>query len=141
MPDISQLTGLNFNTADIINSIIGISFIADYGIIDQVNSDKTINVSHAVMSVLRNGKDLPVTTTKNIEVLWPASANFGMKWPLKAGDGVLLIGLRNFIDTTKSIKKPTNGPTEFMHYTQDTMKAIPLQSVDSPKNTIEITRR
>jgi len=137
--DISELSGLQYNLANVIDSRINSTFFADYGIVNQVNNDKTIDVVHATLMVLINGVSLPQTQTTGIEVLYPASDSFGMKWPLAQGDGVLLIGLKHFVETTNGIQQPANAPTEHLHYTQDTMKAIPLQSVTSPKVKIEVT--
>ncbi len=136
--DISELSGLQYNLANVIDSRINSTFFADYGIVKQVNSDKTINVVHSTLMVLINGVTLPQTETSNIEVIFPASASMGMKWPIAAGDGVLLIGLKHYVESTANIQQPVNAPTEFLHYTQDTMKAIPLQTVSSPKVLIEV---
>jgi hypothetical protein len=134
--DISGIAGYPYNLKDIILSNIGASFFADYGIIDAVNSDNTINVIHAAIPVSINGDVMDVNKTNNIEVLYPASTAFGMNWPLAKGDGVLLVGLKDYVDTTNGIVEPTEAPKVFMHYVQNTMKAIPLQSVTAPKITI-----
>lgn len=136
---LSQLTGLNYNQSDIIRSIINSLFMSDYGIVKKVNPDKTIDVTHAVMGSLINGVSMGLTETRNVEVLFPASAAFGQSWPIAVGDGVLLIGLRNSIASTESIKEPTAPPNEFLHYSQNTMKAIPLQTVSSPKVIINVS--
>lgn len=136
---LSQLTGLQYNDRDVIESLIGQSFFADYGVITKINADKTVNVTHAVMMQLIDGTALPVTKTNNIEVIYPASASAGLAWPMTVGDGVLLIGLKNYVKSTANIQAPTAPPSEFPHYTQNTMKAIPLQSVSAPKFQIKIT--
>jgi hypothetical protein len=136
---LSQLTGLNYSQSDIVRSIINQTYIIDYGIVKTINSDKTIDVTHAVKSVLINGVDMPVTVTKNIEVLFPASYEFGIKWPMKTGDGVILLGLKDAVAETSGIVEPTNAPGEFLHYCQNTMKAIPLQAVSSPKVSLDVS--
>lgn len=136
--NITPIAGYPYNLKDVILSNIGASFFADYGIVNAVNSDKTINVVHATIPVLINGTTLPATQTYNVEVLYPASGSFGMNWELQAGDGVLLIGLKDYVETTKDIAEPTEAPNIFMHYVQNTMKAIPLQSVTAPKVTINV---
>ncbi len=136
--EINPLASFPYNDLDIIKSVIGATFFADYGIITKVNSDDTINVTHSALAVLINGTILPKTETYNVEVIYPASASFGQNWPLAVGDGVLLIGLKNYVDTTNGIIEPTEAPTAFPHYTQNTMKAIPLQSVTAPKITINV---
>lgn len=136
--EITSTTSLPYNFRDVVKSIIGGTFFSDYAIISAVNSDETINVVHSTLPVKINGKILNKRETRNIEVLYPASASFGQKWPLSIGDGVLLIGLKNYVDTTNGIVEPTEAPTSFPHYTQNTMKAIPLQSVTAPKVTINV---
>jgi hypothetical protein len=138
MTEINPIASFPYNDLDIIKSVIGATFFADYGIISQVNDDDTINVTHSALAVLINGTVLPKTETYNVEVLYPASAAFGQKWPLAVGDGVLLIGLKNYVETTNGIAEPEEAPTSFPHYTQNTMKAIPLQSVTAPKVTIVV---
>ena len=136
--DISQISGFVSNDRDVIQSVISQTFFADYAIVDSVNSDKTINVVHSALPVLINGVVLPQTKTNKVEVLYPASASMGLKWELAKGDGVLLIGMKDYVPTTNGIAEPTKAPEAFLHYTQNTMKAIPLQSVTSPKVYIQI---
>jgi len=136
---ISELSGLNYTQSDILRSVVNSAFIADYGIVKQVNSDKTINVTHAVQGQLINGASMANTETRNVEVIFPASASFGQTWPIAVGDGVLLIGLRDAVPSTSGIQAPTAPPNEFLHYNQNTLKAIPLQTVSSPKVTINVT--
>lgn len=129
---IDQNAGLQYNIGDIIRQNIGASFIVDYGIVTTVNSDKTVNVVHAVMMEYINGDAAPTTNTNNVEVLFPASASFGQTWPIAVGDGVLLVGLKNIVPSTSGITGPTSTISEYAHYVQDTMKAIPLQTVANP---------
>jgi hypothetical protein len=136
--DITQLSGVQYNESDVIRSIIDQCFIVDYGVVTAVNNDKTVNVTHAVMGKLINGVSLPATKSKNIEVLYPASSAFGIDWPINVGDGVLLVGLKDFVKSTNGIQAPTSPPDEFIHYTQEALKAIPLQSI-APHIKIHIT--
>ena len=133
---LNVLDGMPVNEVDIIHSIIDSSFFADYGIVSTVNSDDTINVTHATLPVYYDGNALEKRETYNVEVIYPAGYNMGIKWPIKVGDGVLLIGLKNYIESTNGILEPTDKPDVSVHYTQNTMKAIPLQSVTAPKITI-----
>ena len=94
---------------------------------------------------------LPPTITNGVELLFPQSASFGMKWPIAVGDPVLLIGLKDFIPKTASVQASADGvrPPIFSHFKQETMKAIPLnggvstpavtQVVDSSNNLIVST--
>ena len=138
MNAINELAGLQYNMGDIIRQTIAASFICDYGIVKAVNSDKTVDVTHAVQGQYIDGTNMPVTVTKSVEVVFPGSAGLAITWPIAVGDGVLLVGLKNFVNSTKSIQPPTNPPTEFPHYNQDTLKAIPLQNIASPAFTINV---
>lgn len=138
MSDISQLMGFRYNQRDIIESVIDSRFFADYGIVDKDNGDGTVDVVHATLPVLIDGTVQNANKTSKVELLYPASASFGIKWPIAQGDGVLLIGLKDYVSTSKDIQQPTEAPQEFLHYVQNTMKAIPLQQVEAPKVFIEI---
>ena len=132
MSDITQLAGLQYNLGDIIRQNINAAFIVDYGVVTAVNSDKTVNVTHSALLTYINGDIAKPTTTNNVEVLFPASASFGQTWPIAKGDGVLLVGLKNPVMTTEGIEAPTQPLSEYPHYVQDTLKAIPLQTVANP---------
>ena len=129
---ITVLAGLQNNAVDVIRQTIALSFIADYGIVQTVNADKTVDVVHAVQGEYIDGTPMSPTVTRSVEVIFPGSASFAQTWPIAKGDGVLLVGLKNFVMTTKDIEAPQNPPKEFPHYSQDTIKAIPLQNVSSP---------
>jgi len=141
---ITVLAGLQYNQGDIIRQTIAASFIADYGIVKAVNSDKTIDVTHAVQGAYIDGTNMPVTVTRSVEVIFPGSSGMALTWPIAVGDGVLLIGLKQFVKATKSLNVPSgqigqNSPLkEFPHYNQDTLKAIPLQNVSSPKVSLTV---
>ncbi len=138
MNDITPLAELQFDGGDKIRGYIGAAFFADYGIVTAVNSDKTVNVTHAVMMEYINGDPAPLTTTNNVEVLFPASASFGQTWPIAVGDGVLLIGLKNKLLKTQGVQIPQAPRSEHPHYVQDTLKAIPLQTVANPAFQINV---
>ncbi len=123
MSDISQLQGSQFDFNMLINSIVNAKYICDYGVVISVNSNKTVNVTHAVIGELIDGTRLQPTQTNNIEVIFPSSASFGMNWTISVGDKVLLIGLQN----TMSVQDPFPiNPIDFIHYGQNQLKAIPL---------------
>jgi len=135
---INELAGLQYNLGDIIRQTIAASFIADYGIVKAVNSDKTVDVTHAVQGQYIDGTPASLTVTRGVEVVFPGSASFSQTWPTAVGDGVLLIGLKNYVQTTKGIQPPSGPPNEFPHYSQDTLKAIPLQNIASPAFTFAV---
>jgi len=129
---INELAGLQYNLSDIIRQTISNTYIVDYGIVKTVNADKTVDVTHAVQGEYIDGTPMSLTVTRSVEVIFPGSAGMAITWPIAVGDGVLLVGLKQFVKSTNGIAVPSNPPKEFPHYNQDTLKAIPLQNVTSP---------
>ena len=80
---------MSLSEQDLITAILQSFFIVDYGYINKVNADKTVNVTHAAKSVMIDGTELPETTTDNVEVLTLSGAGFSIKWDYKAADKVL----------------------------------------------------
>lgn len=113
------------NEADIIRALLNSYFIVDYGYINKVNPDKTVNVTHAAKPVTTDGKELPETTTDNVEVLTISGAGFSIQWDYKAKDKVLLLGLKDYIPKVGSVEM-AEVPKAFIHYTRSNLKAIPL---------------
>jgi hypothetical protein len=134
--------GLYLSERDIILSIINSRFIIDYGSVTQDNGDGTVNVQHAVpMTPKYPTKDwipLSPTITKNVEVLYISGGQFSTNFKVTVGDPVLLVGLKDFVQNTKSIN---NQPlTVFNHYNQNTLKAIPLAGSNAnAKGQINVT--
>lgn len=118
-----QATGLS--ERDLITNILNSFFIVDYGYINKVNGDKTVNVTHSAKPVLLDGTELPETTTDNVEVLTISGAGFAIQWDYKAGDKVLLLGLKDYVPRVKNVKK-ADVPKAFIHYDRATIKALPL---------------
>ena len=135
---INELAGLQYNLGDIIRQTIASSFIIDYGIVKAVNSDKTVDVTHAVRGQYIDGTAVPLTVSTAVEVIFPGSASAAITWPISVGDGVLLVGLKQFVSSTNGIQIPSQPPSDFPHYNQETLKAIPLQNVASPAFTIAV---
>ncbi len=118
---------------DVLLSIIRDQFFSDYGIVTAVTGNKTVDVQHAVLSVTRPGivapaRVLPAIVTKNVELLFPVMAGLSISGTVQAGDGVLLIGLRDLVPSTSGLTEPAQPP-EFWHYSQQTLKAIPLSAI------------
>ena len=113
------------NEADIIRALLNSYFIVDYGYINKVNPDKTVNVTHAAKPVTTDGKELPETTTDNVEVLTISGAGFSIQWDYKAKDKVLLLGLKDYTPKVGSVEM-AEVPKAFIHYTRSNLKAIPL---------------
>ena len=118
-----QATGLS--EKDLITAILSNFFIVDYGYINKVNPDKTINVTHAAKPVLMDGTELGETTTDNVEVLTIAGAGFSVQWDYKAKDKVLLLGLKDYVPSVDKVES-AEVPKAFLHYNRSTLKAIPL---------------
>ncbi len=117
------LEDIGLTEADLIRNVVANTFILDFGIVEAVNGDGTVDVQHAVQPT-RLGYQLPPTVTRNVEVVWPSSSQFNPPFELAAGDTVLLVGLKDYVKTAKvSAPDYTDVP---LHYTQQTMKAIPM---------------
>lgn len=118
-----QATGLS--EKNLITAILANFFIVDYGYINKVNPDKTVNVTHAAKPVLMDGTELGETTTDNVEVLTIAGAGFSVQWDYKAKDKVLLLGFKDYVPKVNDVES-AEVPKAFLHYNRSTLKAIPL---------------
>lgn len=122
---LSTMQATSLSEKDLITSILNSFFIVDYGYINKVNADKTVNVTHAAKPVLMDGTELGETTTDNVEVLTISGAGFSINWDYKAKDKVLLLGLKDYVPKTENVTK-AESPKAFVHYDRATLKAIPL---------------
>lgn len=109
----------------LIESIVSSFFILDYGFIKTVNADKTVDVTHAKQLKTLDGKSLPATVTKNVEVLTIAGSGFSINFDYKKGDKVLLLGLKNYVPKVDDVTSATET-TAYLHYSRETLKALPL---------------
>lgn len=121
--NINELTRLT--DKDLITSILNNYFIVDYGYINKVNPDKTVNITHAIKPTLMNGEELPETTTDNVEVLTLCGSGFSIQLDYKAKDKVLILGLKDYIKSVKDVEKAETAKA-FIHYNRSTIKVIPL---------------
>jgi NaMN:DMB phosphoribosyltransferase len=110
---------------NLIESILASHYIIDYGFIKKVNADKTVDVTHAKQLKTLDGKTLPATVTTGVEVLTIAGAGFSINFDYKKGDKVLLLGLKDYIPKVEEVTSASET-TAFLHYTRETLKAIPL---------------
>ena len=133
----SNVQATSLSEKDLITNILNNFFIVDYGYINKVNADKTVNVTHAAKPVLMDGTELGETTTDNVEVLTISGAGFSIQWDYKAGDKVLLLGLKDYIPNVGNVSK-AEVPKAFLHYDRTTIKAIPL-CIFSDKAKVQIT--
>ena len=118
-----EFTGLS--ERDMIVGLLGTFYILDYGFVSKVNADGTVNVTHAKRQQTIEGVKLPETRTTNLEVLTLCGAGFSIQWDVQPGDQVLLLGLKDYIPQVAKVTQSTDQAT-FIHYTRDTMKALPL---------------
>lgn len=114
-----------FNDRSLIESLVASFYILDYGYIKTVNPDKTVDVVHAKRLKAYTGKSLNPTTTKGLEVLTLAGSGFSLQIDYKAGDKVLLLGLKDYVPKTEDVTSATET-TSYLHYSRETMKALPL---------------
>ena len=118
-------TPAQFTDRDLIKSILASFFILDYGIVQEVNGDNTINVVHAKKLTMLDGTVLPPMETKNIEVLTLSGAGFSVVWDIQKGDKVLLLGLKTLIENSAQVDTPEKSASN-LHYSRETLKAFPL---------------
>ena len=121
----TTVQAMSLSENDLITSIINSFYFVDYGYINQVNSDKTVNVTHANKTVMIDGTELNETITNNVEVLTVCGAGFAVSFDYKANDKVLLLGLKDYIPNVANVKK-AEVPSSFVHYDRATLKALPL---------------
>ena len=121
----TTVQAMSLSEKDVITSIINSFYFVDYGYINQVNSDKTVNVTHANKTVMIDGTELNETITNNVEVLTVCGAGFAVNFDYKANDKVLLLGLKDYIPNVANVKK-AEVPSSFVHYDRATLKALPL---------------
>lgn len=128
-----------FSDRDLIESILNNYFIVDYGIITKVALDKTVSVQHATIPQLRDGTNLSPMQTEDIELLTLSCGDFSLNTGCKAGDKVLLLGLKTYVEKCADVKKASTM-TSYAHYDRSTMKALPLCVFDD-KAKIAVTAK
>lgn len=136
IPTIPEL--MKYTDRNLIETLLSSYYIVDYGYINKVNADKTVNVTHAKKQSTMDGETLPETVTKNIEVLTLSSAGLALQFDYKANDKVLLLGLKDYVQNTADVSKATDQDV-FIHYDRSTLKAVPLAAFDdNAKVTIKV---
>lgn len=121
----TTLQATSLNERDLIENILSSFYIVDFGYINQVNPDKTVNVTHAGKKVMIDGTELSETVTENVEVLTICGSGFGVSFDYKAGDRVLLLGLKTYVPKVSEVTQ-AEIPKSFIHYNRATLKAIPM---------------
>ena len=120
-----MIENTEFSDRDMITRLLASFYILDYGFVNKVNADGSVNVTHAKKHETLEGIKLPETTTNNIEVLTLSGAGFSVVWDIQPGDQVLLLGLKDYVPQVNKVTRATEQEA-FIHYTRDTMKAFPL---------------
>ena len=123
----NPVQGLRFTDRDLIDSVIASYAIVDYGFVDKVNDDDTIDVVHAKKPMTVNGETLKELKTKKIEVLTFSCAEMAISFKPKKGDKVLLLGLKDYVKESGDVTEATEMSV-FLHYSRETMKALPLSA-------------
>lgn len=127
-----------YTDRDLIQSILNSYYIVDYGYINRVNGDKTVNVTHAKLLKTLEGKTLPETITTDVEVLTISSSAFSISIDYKAGDKVILLGLKDYVKDTKDVTRATETRV-YSHYSRANLKALPLSAFNADaKVSVEI---
>ena len=120
-----MIENTEFSDRDLITGLLASFYIIDYGFVNKVNADGTVNVTHAKKHETLEGIKLPETSTSGIEVLTLCGAGFSVVWDINPGDQVLLLGLKDYVPQVAKVTRATEQEA-FIHYTRDTMKALPL---------------
>lgn len=114
-----------YSDRDLIVRLLANFYIIDYGFVNKVNADGTVNVTHAKRPMTLEDVELPETRTNNLEVLCLSGAGFTLQWDIQAGDQVLLLGLKDYVREVAKVTK-SSSQEAFIHYTRDNMKVFPL---------------
>lgn len=130
----STVQAAMYDDGDVFSAMLASRFIVDYGYINKVNGDGTVDITHAVKGVMMDGTELPETVTPEVEVLFPSGEEFALRWQLKAGDRVLLVGLRDYVPKVSAVDK-AEPPKAFLHYERGNVKALPLCVFSSEART------
>jgi len=111
--------------------------ILDYGTIVSITSDgKTCSIQHQVLDIF-NGKVItkPLVTEK-VELLYLNSSSISFDTTPQVGDPVLILGLRRFINSTKTPMDKPYAPLSPVAYERSTAKAIPLSAINDQSGLI-----
>lgn len=119
-----------FSDRHLIESVLQSFFIVDYGYIVKVNGDGTVKVGHAVIPQTDAGEELQAMETDKVEWLNFSAGELSIEIKPKAGDKVLLVGLKDMVPDTGDVTKPVKM-TLPAHYSRMTLKALPFAPFDT----------
>ncbi len=111
--------------------------ILDYGTILDITSDgATCSVQHQVLDIF-NGKVIrKPLVTKKVELLYLNSSSISFDTTPVVGDPVLILGLRRFINSTKTPMPMPYSPLSPVAYERSNIKAIPLSAINNQSGLI-----
>jgi hypothetical protein len=115
-------SGQGVTISDVTNSIIKTKFFCDYGIV-KAYKDGRVDVT---MAIKRNDVDDVIF---GVELMFLTGSGVSFEWDIKAGDLVMLFGMRHFIETVSELKTARKSETNFF-YSSETVKAVPLAPVN-----------
>lgn len=116
---------MRFSDRSLVDAVIESYFIVDYGFVDNVNDDDTVDVVHAVKQQTASGESLPETKTQKVEVLTLSCKEWSVSFKPNKGDKVLLLALKDYVKATEDVSTAEESKC-YLHYDRETMKALPL---------------
>jgi hypothetical protein len=139
-----QLDSHRFTLEDTIRAVLNSSDIVDIALIKKISDDKKfVDVEHIIKPELYDYEkeeyvEQESVLTNGVELMYLGSSYFSLKWEVKIGDPVLLLGLKRYIDKIDGKTKPEKSKM-YAHYQQETYKAIPLGFNANAKAKINIS--
>jgi hypothetical protein len=111
--------------------------ILDYGTILSITSDGSkADIQHQVLDIF-NGKVIQKPlVTKGVEVFYLNSSSLFIDNTPQVGDPVLILGLRRFINSTKTPMPMPYAPLSPVAYERSTIKAVPLSAINNQSGLI-----
>ena len=135
---LNSIETTQYSDRHLIESVLKSFFIVDYGYIVKVNGDGTVKVGHAVIPQTDAGEELQAMETDKVEWLSFSTAEISIDIKPKAGDKVLLVGLKDMVRNTADVTKPIKMQLP-AHYDRLTLKALPFAPFDTnAKVTLEL---
>lgn len=117
----------------VINSNIDAKYFSDYAVVTAVYGDpvSTVDVTHFAPAYYDDGNNPVLSISKDVEVLYTATAGVSVEIPVAVGDTVLLVGSHSLVAQLSTVKDAPQKPGEGVAYTKETLKAIPVGVLDS----------
>lgn len=121
----------------IIQSILKNKFILDYGTMLNISSDgTTCDVQHQVLNIFNGTVLTTPMVTKQVEILYLSSSSISFDTTPINNDPCLILGLKRFINSTKTPMPPPYAPLSPISYERSTIKVVPLSALKSQSGLI-----